>query len=72
MNDWKPIYYDTEIKSYFDLLSGSKKMIAKGYTQVDIYGQKIPVTNIKQQFETIERTPMVVIAVFEGTKALTP
>jgi hypothetical protein len=28
------------------------------------------VTNIKQQLEVMEHTPMVVIAVFEGAKAL--
>lgn len=70
INDWKPLYYDTEIQSYFDLLSGSKKMIAKWQTYIDIYGQKVLVTNIKQQLEIMEHTPMVVIAVFEGAEAL--
>lgn len=70
MDDRKPVYYDTDIKRYYDLLSNSKKLIAKGYTQVDIYGQKIPVTNIKQQFETIERTPVIIVTLFEGAKVL--
>lgn len=70
MNDRQPLYYDTGIKQYFDLLAENKKLIAKWRSYVDIYGQKVLVTNIKQQLEVIEHTPIVVIAVFEGAKAL--
>ncbi len=70
ITNWKPLYYDTEIRSYFDLLSGSKKMIAKWLTYVDIYGQKILVTDIKKQLEVIKHTPLVIITVFEGAKVL--
>ena len=28
MQDWKPLYYDTDIKRYFDLLAESKQLIS--------------------------------------------
>lgn len=70
INDWQPLYYDTDIKRYFDLLAESKKLISKWQTQVDIYGQKVPVTDIKKQLEVIEHTPIIIIVLFEGAKAL--
>lgn len=70
ITDRRPLYYDTDIGSYFDLLSGSKNRIAKGYSRVDIYGQRIPATDLKQQLAAVEHTPIAVIAIFEGAKAL--
>ncbi len=70
MQDRKPLYYDTDIKRYFDLLAKSKKLIGKWYARVDIYGQRVPVTDIKKQFAIMEKTPLIIIAVFEGTKSL--
>ena len=70
INDRQPLYYDTDIKQYFDLLAESKRLIGKWYTQVDTYGQQVPVTDIKKQLEIIEHTPLVIITLFEGKKAL--
>jgi hypothetical protein len=37
---------------------------------VDIYGQEVEVTNIKQQLEIMETTPPLIVAIFEGIKTL--
>lgn len=70
INDRKPLYYDTDIKSYFDLLAENKKSISKWRMQVDIYGQKVPVTDLKKQIKIIETTLPTIIAIFEGADAL--
>gem|GEM_PF-6143840 len=37
---------------------------------MDIYGQRVAVTDIKQQLEVMEHTPLVIVTLFEGAKAL--
>ncbi len=70
INDWQPLYYDTDIKQYFDLLAENKKLIAAGISQIDIYGQSVAVTNIKQQLQVRQNTPPAIIAIFEGMNVL--
>jgi len=70
ISDRKPLYYDTEMKQYFDLLTENKKLIGKWRARVDIYGQRVAVTDIKQQLEVMEHTPLVIVTLFEGAKAL--
>ena len=70
LSDRKDIYYTTSLKQYFDLLAKNKKLISAGVWQVDIYGQIVAVTNLKEQIHIIETTSPVVIALFEGAKAL--
>lgn len=68
--DWRDLYYDTKLKMYFDMLSGNKSLISKWISNVDIYGQEVSVTNIKQQLEIMETTPPLIVAIFEGIKTL--
>ncbi len=70
ITDRKPIYYNTELKSYFDLMSKSKQLIAKGISEVDIYGQRVSVTQIKKRIEIIQTTPPLIVAIYEGAEAL--
>lgn len=71
INNRKSLYYDTSLKEYFDLVAKNKKLIAQWVSNVDIYGQSIPVTDVKKQLQIMENTPIVVIAIFEGVKVLT-
>lgn len=70
VQDWRAIYYDTKVKSYYDILAENKKLIAKGVFTVNIYGQSISVTSIKKQIEAMENTVSAVVAAYEWVKAL--
>lgn len=70
LSDWNTLYYDTSLKGYYDLLAANKKLITAGISQVDIYGQSVATTNIKQQLEIYQTTMPAVIAIFEGINAL--
>ena len=64
------LYYDTSIKKYFDMLTQNKKLIGLGYDQVDMYGQTLPITDLKQQIMVMESTLPAVVAVFVGAEAM--
>ncbi|MEI7558014.1 MAG: hypothetical protein WCJ45_04225 [bacterium] len=64
------LYYDTSIKKYFDMLTQNKKLIGLGYAQVDMYGQTLPITDLKQQIMVMESTLPAVVAVFVGAEAM--
>lgn len=70
ITNWKWLYYDTPIKEYFDLITKNKKIIAQGKSTVDIYGQKISITDIKQQLQVINNTLPTIVALFEGVNWL--
>jgi hypothetical protein len=70
INDWSAIYYDTKVRSYFDMLATNKSLISNGISKVDIYGQSVSVTSIKKQIEIVENTAPVIIAAYEGIKSL--
>ena len=56
INNRKSLYYDTPLKQYFDRVALDKKLIAQGIAQVDIYGQSVLVTDLKQQLQIIQTT----------------
>lgn len=70
INNRKSLYYDTSLKQYFDRVALDKKFIAQWIAQVDIYGQSVPVTDVKQQLQIIQTTLPSIIALFEGAEAL--
>lgn len=70
IDDWSAIYYDTKVRSYFDMLATNKSLISNGISKVDIYGQSVSVTSIKKQIEIIENTAPVIIAAYEWIQAL--
>jgi hypothetical protein len=63
---WKDLYYATPLKTYFDLVAENKKLIAKWITHVDIYGQSVLVTDLKQQLKILQTTLPGIVALFEG------
>ena len=65
VEDWAAIYYDTKVRSYFDMLYANKKLITNGISNIDIYGQRVSVTSIKKQIEVIENTSPVIVAAYE-------
>ena len=70
MDNWKDLYYATPLKSYFDRVTLDKKLIAKGITHVDIYGQSILVTDLKQQIKILQTTLPGIVALFMGVDIL--
>lgn len=64
INNRKGLYYDTPLKQYFDQLTRSKKFIAQGKSKVDIYGQSVLVTDLKQQIQILQNTLPGIIALF--------
>lgn len=66
----RDLYYDTPFKAYFDRLSQNNKLIGKWMSHIDIYGQRVLLSNIKAQLETLKNTLPSVVAVFEGERAL--
>ncbi len=66
----RTLYEDTSLKEYFTLLTQNKKLISKGIVTVDIYGQSVSVTDLKQQIEILHDTPPILIALFVGAEAL--
>jgi hypothetical protein len=70
VNNWKNLYYDTPIKEYFDLIAKNKKLIAQWISQVDIYGQSIPITDLKQQLKIFESTLPTIVAIFDWMELL--
>ena len=68
---WKDLYYATPLKTYFDLVAENKKLIAKWMTHVDIYGQSVLVTDLKQQLKILQTTLPGIIALFEGEEKIT-
>ena len=70
INNRKSLYYDTSLKEYFDRVALDKKLIAQWITQVDIYGQSVPVTDVKKQLQIIQTTLPLIITLFEGAEAL--
>jgi len=70
VNNRKGLYYDTPLKQYFDQLTRSKKIIAQGISKVDIYGQSVLVTDLKQQIKILQTTLPWIAALFEWTNWL--
>lgn len=70
INNRQSLYYDTPLKQYFDLVAQNKKLIAQGISFVDIYGQSVPITDLKQQVEILQGTLPWVVAVFAGEESL--
>lgn len=70
ITNWKELYYDTPLKQYFDLVAQNKKLIASGVSHVDIYGQRILITDLKGQLSVLETTLPAIIALFMGEKVL--
>ncbi len=70
INNWKSLYYDTPIKEYFDRVAADKKLIAGWITHVDIYGQSVLVTNLKQQLQILQTTLPWIVALFIGEDSL--
>ena len=70
INNRKSLYYDTSLKEYFDRVALDKKLIAQGITQVDIYGQFVLVTDLKQQIQILQNTLPWIVALFVGAEAL--
>ncbi len=66
----RTLYEDTSLKEYFALLAQNKKIIDKGITRVDIYGQSVPITDLKQQIAILHGTPPTIIALFVGEESL--
>jgi len=52
------------------MLTQNKKLIGLGYAQVDMYGQTLPITDLKQQIMVMESTLPAVVAVFVGAEAM--
>jgi len=67
----KDLYYATPLKTYFDLVAENKKLIAKWMTHVDIYGQSVLVTDLKQQLKILQTTLPGIVALFEGEVKIT-
>jgi len=65
INNWKGLYYNTPIKQYFDRVAVDKKLIAQWLTKVDIYGQTVLITDVKQQLKIIQTTLPWIVALFE-------
>ena len=65
INNRKSLYYDTPLKEYFDRVALDKKLIAQWITHVDIYGQSVLATDLKQQLQILETTLPSIIALFE-------
>ena len=70
INNWKTLYYETPLKTYFDLVAHNKKLIASGVFMVDIYGQRVSVTDTKKQIAVLETTPPIIVALFKGFEVL--
>jgi len=70
INNWKSLYYDTSIKEYFDLVTQDKKLIAQWASKVDIYGQSILITDLKNQILVHQTTLPWIIAIFVGKELL--
>ena len=70
ITNWKELYYDTPLKQYFDLVAQNKKLIASGVSHVDIYGQRVLITDLKGQLSVLETTLPAIIALFMGEKVL--
>ncbi len=70
VNKRKSLYYDTSLKEYFDLVAQNKKLIAQWKTNVDIYGQSIPVVDLKQQIKVLETTLPWIVALYMGADSL--
>jgi FMN-dependent NADH-azoreductase len=70
ITNWKNLYYDTQLKEYFDLVAQNKKLIAGGKSHVDIYGQSLLVTDLKGQLQVLQTTLPGIIALFIGEKGL--
>ena len=70
MDNWQNLYYETPLKEYFDLVAQNKKLIGQWIGQVDIYGQSIPITDVKQQIYVLQTTLPWVIGVFAGENTL--
>lgn len=72
INNRKSLYYDTSLKEYFDRVALDKKLIAQWIAHIDIYGQSVPVTDVKKQLQIIQTTLPLIITLFEGAEALAP
>jgi len=70
VNNRKSLYYDTPIKEYFDRVTTDKKLIAQWIIKVDIYGQSVLVTDVKQQLQILQTTLPWIVAVFQGVDSL--
>lgn len=70
INNWKSLYYDTQLKQYFDLVAQNKKLIADGISNINIYGQLVSITDLKEQLSIIEKTLPGIAALFIGKKML--
>lgn len=70
INNRKSLYYDTSLKDYFDRVAVDKKLIAQWIAHIDIYGQSVPVTDVKKQLQVIQTTLPIIISLFEGAEAL--
>lgn len=65
ISNWKSLYYNTPVKQYFDLVAQNKKLIGQWISQVDIYGQRVVITDMKQQLLIMKNTLPGVVAMFE-------
>lgn len=70
LSNWKGLYYSTPLKQYFGLVAENKKLIAKGVSHVDIYGQSLLITDLKWQIKVMETTLAPIVALFMGAKVL--
>lgn len=70
LDDRKQLYYSTDIKTYYDILTTNKAYIAKGWTQRNVYGQMVPVTDIKKQLHIIQHTLPGIVSLFAGQQWL--
>ncbi|MCX6824807.1 MAG: hypothetical protein NTY80_01155 [candidate division SR1 bacterium] len=70
ISNWRSLYYDTPIKDYFDRVVQDKKAISQGFTHVDIYGQSVLITDLKEQLQIIENTLPGIVAIFGGKESL--
>ena len=70
IDNWKGLYDETPLKEYFDLVAQNKKLIGQWIAQVDIYGQSLPITDVKQQIYVLQTTLPWIIGVFAGENTL--
>lgn len=70
INNWKSLYYETPLKEYFDLVAQDKKLIAEWVAHVNIYGQSVLITDLKEQLNILETTLPWIVALFVGENVL--
>lgn len=56
---WKIMYYDSEIKNYFELLDDIEDVISDGKSTIDIDGQKYDISQFPEMYAArYQKTPV--------------